>query len=200
MSRVFFTADTHFGHANVIRHSGRPFASIEEHDEALIENWNSVVTYKDTVYHLGDFAWRDALRYWERVNGSICLIRGNHEGAAEKIKHKFMWFKDVHMIKVGEQSIWLSHYSHEVWSRSHHGAWHLYGHSHNSLRANMNRRSMDVGVDAVAARMSGLQQGIRIQPGMTRPEHYMPIPFEDVEQVMRARDWVPIDHHGADCG
>ena len=51
---IYFTADTHFGHCNVIRFCDRPFASAEEMDEAMIQNWNDRVTGNDTVYILGD--------------------------------------------------------------------------------------------------------------------------------------------------
>ena len=46
---IFFTADTHFGHANVIKHDDRPFKTVEEMDKAIIDNWNSVVGDKDEV-------------------------------------------------------------------------------------------------------------------------------------------------------
>lgn len=188
MSESWFTSDTHFAHANVIKHSVRPFASIDEMDAVLVANWNAVVRKGDNVFHLGDFAWRDAEKYRDKLNGNIHLIIGNHEKAAEKIKHRFIWVKDVHMVKVGDQRIWLSHYSHEVWPKSHHGAWHLYGHSHNSLPVHMNRRSLDVGVDAVAGRLNRL------------PQDYRPMRLDEIAAQMATRVWEPIDHHGEGCG
>ena len=76
---VFFTSDTHFGHKNLLKiGKGRPFDTIEEHDEALIENWNKVVKPNDLVYHLGDVAMAtDANRLREifkRLKGNIHLI------------------------------------------------------------------------------------------------------------------------------
>lgn len=55
---IFFTSDLHLGHENCIRLCNRPFSSIEEMDETLIENWNRKVTGKDTVYILGDLIYR----------------------------------------------------------------------------------------------------------------------------------------------
>ena len=53
---TFFTADTHFGHANIIKYTNRPFDSPNHMDDILIANWNAVVGPDDEVYHLGDFA------------------------------------------------------------------------------------------------------------------------------------------------
>ena len=51
---IFFTSDTHLGHKNVLKHSNRPFPTIEEHDQTLISNWNSVVEKEDIVYFYGN--------------------------------------------------------------------------------------------------------------------------------------------------
>lgn len=99
------------------------------------------------------------------------------------------------MAKVCDQRIWLSHYSHEVWPKSHHGAWHLYGHSHNSLKARENALSMDVGVDAVAARLAKIPQGMR-RPKDLLPQNYRPTSFDEVAEEIATRRWEPIDHHG----
>lgn len=51
-------------------------------NEALIANWNSVVSDEDTVYVCGDFFMGplDAIpAILERLNGKIILIRGNHD-------------------------------------------------------------------------------------------------------------------------
>ena len=81
---IFLTSDLHFGHRNIIRlGKGRPFDNINEHDEALIENWNSVVKPGDSVYVLGDFSIETTIDTIEkplrRLNGSKHLILGNHD-------------------------------------------------------------------------------------------------------------------------
>lgn len=53
---TFFTSDTHFGHANIINLCNRPFKDVNHMNNMLVENWNSVVSDDDTVFHLGDFA------------------------------------------------------------------------------------------------------------------------------------------------
>ena len=81
-SRCYFTSDTHFGHANIIKFCNRPFKNVEEMNQKLIENWNSVVGPNDLVFHLGDFAFggQPLWRYIrEQLNGNIILIKGNHK-------------------------------------------------------------------------------------------------------------------------
>ncbi len=81
---IYFTADLHFGHANVIRHCNRPFASADEMDAALTHNWNSFVGKHDEVYILGDFTMKpaaEAHRYLSALNGRKYMIRGNHDHA-----------------------------------------------------------------------------------------------------------------------
>jgi calcineurin-like phosphoesterase family protein len=48
-------------------------------NKSLTENWNSVITPEDTVYHLGDFAFGGISKYLPYLNGNIILIRGNHD-------------------------------------------------------------------------------------------------------------------------
>ena len=79
---ILFIADTHFGHRSICKY--RPFKTAEEHDETLINNWNSVVRKKrNTVWVLGDFMFRDDSRdikgIIDRLNGNINLITGNHD-------------------------------------------------------------------------------------------------------------------------
>jgi calcineurin-like phosphoesterase family protein len=151
MPDTWFISDTHFGHANIIGYCRRPFSSAEEMDEAMIANWNRRVRPGDTVYHLGDFAWwrqREAtsVAAFNRLSGSKCLVLGNHDDAKAMAKLGWQWVKPVHELRLGRrQSIWLSHYAHRVWPKSHHGAWHLYGHSHGRLPPY--GLSCDVGVD-----------------------------------------------------
>ena len=76
-SGIFFTSDTHFCHKKILEFCDRPWNSIEEHDEALIDNWNSIITPDDTVFHLGDFCFGGAPKWKEilkQLNGHIYLI------------------------------------------------------------------------------------------------------------------------------
>ena len=79
---IFFTSDTHFWHDNIIKFCNRPFNSIEEMNDTIIENWNKVVGKNDIVFHLGDFCFCGSDKFKdiiERLNGYIYLILGNHD-------------------------------------------------------------------------------------------------------------------------
>jgi calcineurin-like phosphoesterase family protein len=130
---IWFTADHHFGHENILRHCKRPFASVAEMNETLVARWNSVVGQQDLVYHLGDIFWMpvgEARALRSRLNGRMCVIHGNHDRTAESIKPCFEWVKDYYELKVededtagGIQPIVLCHYATRAWNRSHYGSW-----------------------------------------------------------------------------
>lgn len=77
----FFSSDPHFWHNNVIRYCTRPYATVEEMNEDMVNKWNSVVAPEDEVYNLGDFslAFRGVELYPHRMNGVKYLVPGNHD-------------------------------------------------------------------------------------------------------------------------
>ena len=201
MKNSFVVSDTHFAHTNIIKYSKRPFASVLEHDEQLIKNWNDHVKQGDDVFFLGDFVYGNkssAITYRRRLNGNIFFIEGNHDSAAWQIRTEFAWYDTVKMVEINGQKIWLSHYAHRVWDRSHHGVWHLYAHSHASLPDDPNSLSFDVGVDNTAIRLSGssLYGTGTIPDDGLKPEDYRPIHFDEIAAVMARKNFKPIDHHG----
>jgi len=142
---------THFRHKNIIEYNNRPFDTIQEHDNVLIDNWNSVVDKNDIVYFLGDYAFTDhygALELSRQLNGEKHLIRGNHDHRIKSINTiGFKTVNDVNMVKMPDgQLIFLSHYSHRIWPQKHYDVIHCYGHSHGSMPYLKN--SIDVGVDS----------------------------------------------------
>lgn len=80
MSKIFFIADTHFGDKNIIKYEGRPFKDVEEMNNVLIENWNSVIGSMDTIFVVGDFiSDRSYLDIIHKLKGKIKIIVGNHD-------------------------------------------------------------------------------------------------------------------------
>jgi calcineurin-like phosphoesterase family protein len=145
---TWFTSDQHYGHTNILGYCGRPFDSVTQMNEALIERHNERVGKTDHVYFLGDVAFYAPTEVMNRLNGRKFLILGNHDERWKSTYHRggwFGWIKEVNLVTVEDQTIWLSHYSHQVWPHRHHGAWHLFGHSHGSVAGV--GKSLDVGVD-----------------------------------------------------
>ena len=135
LSKLFFTADTHFGHANIIKYENRPFDTVEEMNAGLIENWNKKVPEYGTVFVLGDFCWRKK-GFFEKLNhqlnGDKIFIKGNHDHGKEPKKWPYVIkikIKDSRL-KYGNTVIVCSHCPFETWEQIYYGSWHLHGHVH----------------------------------------------------------------------
>src|SRR5687768_11915000 len=84
MKETFFTSDIHFGHKNILRYNPdtRPYESVEDMTEKIIEDWNKTVRCSDTIYILGDvsfFKAEESAKVLRRAQGKKILIRGNHD-------------------------------------------------------------------------------------------------------------------------
>lgn len=159
---IWFVSDIHFGHQNIIRYCDRPYQYITDMDASIIDNWNSKVAPDDTVYFLGDFIFYKSeqaiLSVLLQLNGKIFFVRGNHDHKnLIKILEKtpnVIGIRDIYDLVVddddapyGKQFIVLCHYPLLTWNRCHHGAWHLHGHCHGSLKDDPDVSRMDVGID-----------------------------------------------------
>jgi calcineurin-like phosphoesterase family protein len=193
MSRVWFTADLHFGHGNIIKYCHRPFLNAEEeklahtdrrgrwrvseetvrrHDEALLEAINAEVQQGDTLWILGDFCFgrlEEAKPYRDRIRSrDVNLVWGNHDHRS--IRPLFAQAIEQGMVHVEGQEIWLNHYPMRSWNKSFHGSWQLYGHVHGRLaredEAHPYMLTKDVGVDACT---------------------YRPVSFEELRAFMAPR-------------
>ena len=125
---TFFTADTHFFHANIIKYCSRPFKSSMEMNRVIRTNWNERVGVQDTVIHLGDFAFSSKLwqkAFLQSLHGKKILIRGNHDYKAkcmleigfEEVYEQLTWneWTLVHRPRQGEQI--LCGHIHNHWKR-----------------------------------------------------------------------------------
>jgi calcineurin-like phosphoesterase family protein len=167
---IWFTADTHFGHERIIELCNRPFASVDEMNEVMIERWNAVVRPRDFVVHLGDVAMgkiADTLPLVGRLNGTKTLIPGNHDRvfSANKPAHierfrpeylkVFDWIDREWVTRFYYDSIHLCHFPFGGDSREEDrfagnrpqdwGQWLIHGHVHDAWK--VNGRQINVGVD-----------------------------------------------------
>ena len=178
--KVFFTSDTHFNHSSILRHANRPFRNLDEMNEVLIDNWNSVVGKNDLVFHLGDFvfgntaAWNQVL---DRLNGKIVLIVGNHDIAHlhSELIERFEHVAFEMYVVIDNQAVFLNHHPFLCYGDSHGKVWQLHGHIHSrdghSCRfeeqlAMLRSTQYDVGVDN---------------------NDYKPISFYQIRDIMSSR-------------
>ena len=160
---IYFTADLHFGCAKLVDATRPGFLDVEEHDNELVYQINSMVGRNDRLVIVGDFCHSKPGRYRPRITcRHIDFILGNHDSEA-KIRNVFggnVWQQRMIKLTTGDK-VWCSHYPTCFWDMCHWGAYHAYGHIHyNPIRESMmdrgmpGRRSMDVSVDA-AKRLLG---------------------------------------------
>jgi calcineurin-like phosphoesterase family protein len=179
---LWFTADWHHGHEFLIRYKKRPFATLEEMTETMVERHNAVVQPGDLVYNLGDGYLKlnlsTALAIQKRYKGNHYFIHGNHDNIAKNMAKKgaFVWFRSYEEIKVGQpwfddkqkKMITLCHYAMRTWRNMGYGSWQLYGHSHSMLPEIPFNLAFDIGVDV--------------------PEwNFSPVSIEQVIQKMNAK-------------
>lgn len=156
---TWFISDTHFGHSNIIKYCDRPFESVKEMNQRIVDEWNKVVKKNDVVFHLGDFSLtntKTTQHIIDSLNGKIHLIVGNHEKSVlnpAHIRKKFETISDLLEIVVeddelgiGYAPIVMCHYPLMSWNKSYHGAWHLFGHVHGTIE-HPSPNAYEVGVD-----------------------------------------------------
>ena len=161
---IYFTADTHFNHANIINLNQRPFSNVEQMNEVLIQNWNSCVGDNDEIYIVGDFMFnngtgKEANNILNRLNGVKYLIKGNHDENyledEDFDEGNFLLIDNYHAFYYNKIKIILFHYPILEWDNYNSDTIHLYGHVHNcrkfpeqQQRINLlGKRAINVGVD-----------------------------------------------------
>ena len=137
--KIFFTSDTHFFHANIIRYCKRPYSTVEEMNEELINNWNKIVPPDGIVFHLGDFCFAGSDKIKEltkKLNGKIILIKGNHDHISRGMENSFEYTSYEMTIEIDKHRVYLNHYPFLTFA----GAYNqkpviqLFGHVHSGLR------------------------------------------------------------------
>jgi calcineurin-like phosphoesterase family protein len=147
MMNRWFISDTHFSHANIIRYTKRPFQSVSEMNEKLIENWNAFIKPEDTVFFLGDFALGTTeflTSLCSLLHGNKICIRGNHDGTPAKM-HKigFSLVLESAFIKIGRHQVELVH----IPSQTAPAHFQLHGHVHEKRPNQLVGRQLNLSVE-----------------------------------------------------
>lgn len=182
---IWFTSDLHFYHRNIMNYCSRPWKTVEEMNEALINNWNSVVKDDDIVFNLGDFAfasnskWKEIL---ERLKGKHYLILGNHDVSrypSDKIMGLFERVEQQMLLKIDEQYVYLNHYPFLCyggsWKNPEHAVWQLFGHTHSSP----NSSGLD---DSRLVHLFPYQYDVGVDNN-----NYTPVSFKQVKDIINSQ-------------
>lgn len=169
MQVMWFTADTHFSHRNIIAYTSRPFVDVDDMDAGLIERWNDVVRPDDEVFHLGDVVMGKAeqsLTLIPRLHGRLMLVPGNHDRCWSGHRRTGDWgqryeaagftlLSNLHRLNLADRDVLTCHFPYEGDSHDRdryaehrpadRGDWLLHGHVHEKWR--QNGRQINVGVD-----------------------------------------------------
>ena len=139
---LFFCADHHFFHFNIIHYDARPFSNTEQMHEKIIANHNEVVGRDDRVIFVGDFSFANRKRTEEviaQMNGQKTFLRGDHDSWLGKKNKDWAWEG-----KIQGNYVFAMHWQMAVWPRSHYNSWNLFAHSHG--RAKIRGKQIDVGI------------------------------------------------------
>jgi calcineurin-like phosphoesterase family protein len=166
---IWFSADYHIGHANIIKYANRPYEAVEEMDEDIMEKFDNYVEKGDIVFFLGDIAFGED--YARRVlalmlhKAEVHFILGNHDKRYIKTIESLATSVNTLLdIEIDGHPITLCHYAMRLWNKSHFDAYQLFGHSHGLLQPH--GKQYDVGVDN---------------------NKYMPVSYETVKDILKNR-------------
>ena len=157
---IYVTSDLHLNHTNILKYEteSRPFDSLEEMNQTIVNNWNSVVKNSDIVYVLGDFILGNpecVPDFLSQLNGTIILIRGNHDSASkirlyqeygirveniEYIQYKGLYFILLHFPLVNNEFF-------ELLTQNNSECVLLYGHLHGLAPKGYYKNTYHVGMD-----------------------------------------------------
>lgn len=197
---IYFSSDYHWNHSKICEYSKRPFLSLDEMNETIINNVNSLVRGEDSLFILGDYIFnKDKLENFKRLYSqinckNITLLLGNHDDWMEKPQNKDEIIKFLGYFPESYKELKLKgfgyfvlcHYPIYSWNGINRGMKHLFGHEHGSVNNHefvKGRKMLDVGVDCWYPEL-----------GMSRPE-YRPFSIEEVNAVMETRIGMGVGHH-----
>lgn len=160
--KLYLTSDEHYHHRKILVYQNRPFESLTQMNEALINNHNSIVKDSDSVIHIGDFSFgkkEDFLKTALSLNGTHYFMDGSHDlslrsffenssnlEGKENWQNKIILLPKLFEFTFNGEKIVLCHYALKKWWASHHGSFHFYGHSHGKDLSPITN-SRDIGVD-----------------------------------------------------
>jgi calcineurin-like phosphoesterase family protein len=169
--KIFFCSDSHYAHKNICSGTStwtsgtRQFDKLEDMNDIMVNNINSLLGEDDILFHLGDWSFGGVEMISEFRNKLKCknihLILGNHDQnirKSDELKSLFFSVNEMLFLTIVEEQIKntasvkhnfvLCHFPIASWEEMKRGAIHLHGHVHLSKDLRIgNGKMMDVGMD-----------------------------------------------------
>jgi calcineurin-like phosphoesterase family protein/2'-5' RNA ligase len=157
-AKIFFISDLHLDHANIIKYCNRPFRSVSEMNDFIVNTWNKTVRKNDIVYFLGDMAYGRGsrkTRFWlEKLNGNIVFIKGTHD------RSRHIKFYDKLILNYEGHRFLLIHNPRDA--PSDWVDWVIHGHTHNNNPeyplVNKNRKTINVSAELLDYKPISLEE------------------------------------------
>jgi len=164
----FVTSNMQLGRSDAIKIYKRPFENVNEMTNALIREWNNIVSPGDLVYHLGNFAWdpktaQDAL---DRLNGNIWILPAEHDGAVLALARNGLLrpgvmlidrIKSLELMKTN-----LSYWPMEAWPNKHKGYYSVIGHPQKQFKSDPKKKRINASTDLWDFKPQDLEKTLRI--------------------------------------
>ena len=148
---VYFTADFHLAHHNIMEYCNRPFGKVSEMDDCLLTMLYETLHKGDILYYLGDLTFKKPMaeKFFDICDdrkAQVYYIIGNHDKSILKIaQRRSIWCHSQKYISINGKGTMLNHFCMRVWHKSHFNSYHAYAHSHGGLEPI--GKMWDVGVD-----------------------------------------------------
>ena len=215
---IWFTADIHYGHKNLVRgvsewsdkNGCRDFDTVDEMNDTIINGINSCAQQDDTLFVLGDWSFAGIDNVWKLRDRIICrhifFILGNHDHhiannrlleASPEFYFAQELFTEVDNymeITIGKQQIVMSHYPMAAWNNSFKGSWMLHGHTHDTIVRipYVQWYGSDYYYTSAKILDVGLDTARRLLG------EYRPFSYYEIEQAFVDKAVVTVDHHTRD--
>lgn len=188
--KIWFTSDLHVSHKNICRGESvwtnldatRNFETVHDMNKAITKSINDYAEEHDHLFILGDVLMGDKFydKFLDLLNcKNVYIVYGNHDNLNKltECHHSSIKFQGYYLkLLVDKQEIILFHYPILSWENASKKSWHLYGHSHNTLKDDnyKNRKCFDVGIDW---------------------EEFRPYHFDEIKKIMDEKNGVNVDRH-----
>lgn len=217
MSNIWVSADWHLGHKNIVRGisdfenkaSCRPFETMEEHDDTIIDTINKYVGENDTIYFLGDFSMGGKSNVWkyrDRINcRNIHVCLGNHDihieknssiiGDDRRAQDLFSSVQFAIHRKIGKTSVVMAHYAFRTWHKGHYGSIMLHGHSHNGLPPY--EKLLHIAEDKYLYKTGDYykQMDVGLEAAYELTGEWRPFHIVEIREIMEKRINLGVDNH-----